>query len=96
MIETADRNGALESTFSIKVSGYMTPATEQGIAIVGQPKPQLYFDRPLHQLLGSGFGAGFVVDALEERAFQPDERKAITRSGGATVLVNSHRHCLCG
>ncbi|MCB0064636.1 MAG: methyltransferase domain-containing protein [Caldilineaceae bacterium] len=75
VIETADRDGNLESHFSIKSSGYMTPATAQGIAIKGQPLPQLYFDRPLHLLLASGFQTGFVVDALEERAFMPDERK---------------------
>jgi 2-polyprenyl-3-methyl-5-hydroxy-6-metoxy-1,4-benzoquinol methylase len=75
LIETADRDGVLESIFSVKSSGYMTPHTAQGIAIKGQPKPQLYFDRPLHLLLSSGFQVGFVVDALEERAFVPDEEK---------------------
>ena len=74
VIETADRNDALESVFAIKISNYMTPKTAQGFAIVGQPKPQLYFDRPLHLLLSAGFTAGFVVDALEERAFPPTER----------------------
>ncbi len=76
VVETADRDGALESSFSIKVSGYMTPHTGRGIAIVGQPQPQLYFDRPLHSLLAAGFAAGFVVDALEERAFPPQERQS--------------------
>lgn len=45
----------------------------QGIALVGQPQPQLYFDRPLHLLLAPAFAAGFVVDALEERAYGPDD-----------------------
>jgi len=75
VIETADHDGELASTFSIKVSGYMTPHTGQGIAIVGQPQPQLYFDRPLQSLLAAGFAAGFVVDALEERSFPLEERQ---------------------
>lgn len=75
VIETADRDGKLESIHAIKISGYMTPQSAQGIAMVGQPKPQLYFDRPLHLLLRTGFDTGFVVDALEERVFDPESRK---------------------
>lgn len=75
VIETADREGKLESIYAMKISGYMTPRSAQGIAIPGQPKPQLYFDRPLHLLLKAGFTNGFVVDALEERTFDPATRK---------------------
>lgn len=71
MAEMEDREGELVTTYSIKIRGYMTPSIARGAAIAGQPQPQLYFDRPLHQLLGAGFAAGFVVDALEERAFAP-------------------------
>ncbi|MCE7987222.1 MAG: class I SAM-dependent methyltransferase [Caldilinea sp. CFX5] len=70
--EMEDREGEIVTTYSVKVRGYMTPTTAHGLAIVGQPQPQLYFDRPLHQLLGAGFAAGFVVDALAERAFSPE------------------------
>lgn len=70
--EMEDREGEIVTTYSVKIRGYMTPSMAHGLAIVGQPQPQLYFDRPLHQLLGAGFAAGFVVDALAERAFPPD------------------------
>jgi hypothetical protein len=50
----------------------MTPSVRRGVAIRGQPAPQLYFDRPLRLTLGAVFAAGFVLDALEERAFPPD------------------------
>ena len=70
--EMEDREGEIVTTYAVKIRGYMTPSIAHGLAIVGQPQPQLYFDRPLHQLLGAGFAAGFVVDALEERAFAPD------------------------
>lgn len=70
--EMEDREGEIVTTYSVKIRGYMTPSIAHGLAIVGQPKAQLYFDRPLHQLLGAGFAAGFVVDALAERAFPAD------------------------
>lgn len=74
MAEMEDKEGEIVTTYSIKVRGYLTPSIAHGLAIPGQPQTQLYFDRPLHALLGAGFAAGFVVDALEERAFAPDHQ----------------------
>ena len=71
--EMEDREGEIVTTYSVKVSGYMTPTISRGVAIAGQPKPQLYFHRPLHALLGACFEAGFVLDGLEERAFPADQ-----------------------
>lgn len=70
--EMADRDGELVTVYGMKITRYMTPYTAWGAAIPGQPHPQPYFDRPLHVTLGAGFAAGFVLDALEERAFPPD------------------------
>lgn len=70
--EMEDRDGEIVFTYGIKVVRYMTPGAARGAAIRGQPVPQLYFHRPLQVLLGSLFAAGFVLDALEERAFPPD------------------------
>ena len=72
MAEMEDREGHIVTVYSVKVSGYMTPGMAKGAAIAGQPKPQLYFHRPLQVLLGAGFEAGFVLDALEERSFPAD------------------------
>jgi hypothetical protein len=69
MAEMEDRGGEIVTVYSVKVSGYMTAGVARGAAIPGQPKPQLYFHRPLQVLLGAGFRAGFVLDALEERSF---------------------------
>ena len=71
MAEMEDRAGEVVTVYSVKVYGYMTPVTARGVAIVGQPQPQLLFHRPLTQLLGAGFAAGFVVDGFEERSFPP-------------------------
>jgi SAM-dependent methyltransferase len=70
--ELEDRDGEIVTTYSIKVSAYMTPHSSLGAAIAGQPRPQLYFHRPLQVLLGAGLEAGFVLDGLEERAFPAD------------------------
>lgn len=70
--EMEDRDGEIVTSYSIKVSSYMTPTVTLGAAISGQPRPQLYFHRPLQMLLGAGLAAGFVIDGLEERAFPAD------------------------
>jgi 2-polyprenyl-3-methyl-5-hydroxy-6-metoxy-1,4-benzoquinol methylase len=65
-------NGDVTTTYAVKVSGYLTTTIEYAQAIFGQPRKQLVFHRPLHELLGAGFEAGFVLDGLEEPGFPPD------------------------
>lgn len=60
----------------VKVWKYLTPEARKTEGIIGQPEPQYYFHRPLHRLLGVGFRAGFVVDALEEPALPPERTEA--------------------
>ena len=60
----------------VKVWSYLTPEARKTEGIIGQPEPQYYFHRPLHVLLGAGFRAGFVVDALEEPAFAAKETES--------------------
>ena len=80
MGELEDREGTLVTTYSVKISRYLTPQPRAGLAIVGQPVPHVYFHRPLTDILAAGFAAGFVLDGLEERAFPPDH------PGGSTEL----------
>ena len=93
MAEMEDREGEIVTVYSVKVFGYMTPSVARGAAIAGQPKPQLYFHRPLQVLLGAAFEAGFVLDGLEERAFPPDHCPTGTRWRGAVTFARS-RLCL--
>lgn len=65
-------NGDRTVTYAVKISGYLTATVEQAQAIFGQPKKQLVFHRPLQELLGGCFEAGFVLDGLEEPGFPPD------------------------
>jgi 2-polyprenyl-3-methyl-5-hydroxy-6-metoxy-1,4-benzoquinol methylase len=70
MGELEDREGVFVTTYSVKISRYL--------AMHGQPVPHPYFHRPLGMLLKEMFDAGFTLDALEERAFPPEN------SGGST------------
>ncbi len=89
LAEAEDTGHEIVTTYAVKVRGYMTPSIAKGIALVGQPQPQLYFDRPLHLLLAPAFAAGFVVDALEERAFaagDPPGRNLLGWSGNFSEI----------
>jgi 2-polyprenyl-3-methyl-5-hydroxy-6-metoxy-1,4-benzoquinol methylase len=80
MGELQDCAGALVTTYSVKISRYLTPYSQVGLAMHGQPVPHPYFHRPLEILLKEGFEAGLVLDALEERGFPPEN------TGGSTAL----------
>jgi 2-polyprenyl-3-methyl-5-hydroxy-6-metoxy-1,4-benzoquinol methylase len=72
MGELQDRDGAIVTTYSVKISRYLTPYTQAGLAMVGQPVPHPYFHRPLAVLFREAFESGLVIDALEECAFPPE------------------------
>ncbi len=67
--EQEDRDGEMIKRFGIKIERYLTPQPFEGLGIVGQPVPQYYFHRPISVLLSACFEAGFVLDGVEERAF---------------------------
>lgn len=69
--EMEERGGEFVTVYAMKIRAYMSATVTPGIAMPGQPVPHLYFHRPLSRLLSAGFEAGFVLDALEERAFPP-------------------------
>jgi len=72
VVEEVDYEGEMRITSAIKTSRYMTPSQQRGLALRNQPKPQVYFDRPLQYYLNLGFQNGFVLDGFEERAFPPE------------------------
>jgi len=65
-------DGKINTRYAVKISRYMTPYQAEGIALRDQPKPQLYFERPIQYYMNLGFQNGFVVDGFEERAFPPE------------------------
>jgi SAM-dependent methyltransferase len=69
LVERDDYQGDGAVTFTVRVRQYRNMAPQKGIGIVGQPQPHYYFHRPLHNLLGTCFAAGMVLDGLEEPVF---------------------------
>ncbi len=69
VVEEEDREGEIVVTHAMHVSRYRNLRPAKGLAIVGQPKKQYYFDRTLSELFNTCFRAGFLMDALEEPAF---------------------------
>jgi len=68
-LEEEDAEGQLQATYYVKVTRYLTAFTQRGSGMPGEPNPHNYFHRPLHELLGSCFQAGFVLDGLKEPSF---------------------------
>jgi 2-polyprenyl-3-methyl-5-hydroxy-6-metoxy-1,4-benzoquinol methylase len=80
-------SGRLTIRSGVKVLSYLTPFARKTEGIVGQPRPQLYFHRPLQVLFQSCFDAGFVIDRLEEPALPlPEERKPGVRWSDMTEI----------
>ena len=67
--EEVDDEGELKTIYSVKTSRYMTSFQAKGLALRNQPRPQMYFERPLQYYFNLGFQNGFVLDAFAERAF---------------------------
>lgn len=72
IVEEIYDEGEIETSFSVKISRYMTPYHARGVALRSQAKPQMYFQRPLGYYLNLGFQNGFLLDGFDERAFPPD------------------------
>ena len=67
--ETETRDDGLEVTrHAVNVTDYLAVPAGKGPGMPGEPEPHWYFHRPLHELCGAFFQAGFVLDALEEPA----------------------------
>lgn len=67
--EQGESGGGLSTVYALKMSRYLRVPPEKGAGMPGEPAPHYYFHRPLSQLLASCFRAGFVLDGLEEPAF---------------------------
>ncbi|KAF7590936.1 hypothetical protein BBP40_002242 [Aspergillus hancockii] len=75
-LKVNEENGLTEPAYTFSLSQYMNKPPARGVAIEGQPKLQVYYHRPLHELLRPFFSAGLVLDALEEPTFaEPNEQQ---------------------
>jgi hypothetical protein len=102
MGELEDRAGHIVTTYSVKVSRYLTPYTQLGAAMHGQPVSHPYFHRPMGNLLAPALRAGLVLDGMEEPGFSPEHLGGSTPlswngrfSEIPAVLVLRFRHTSC-
>ncbi len=72
LAERDDYAGTGQITFGVRVNRYLSLVPERAFAVADQGSPHYYFHRPLSALLRSCFAAGFVLDGLEEPAFEPN------------------------
>lgn len=66
----------------VAVYTYLTPTTQKGTGMPGEPEPHYYFHRPLSVLLASCFRAGFALDGMEEPSFQEAYQSSLTLNWG--------------
>lgn len=64
-----ERPAADISEYFVKVGAYLTLPPGLGAGMPGEPTPHWYFHRPIHELFGEFFAAGWVIDGLEEPRF---------------------------
>jgi hypothetical protein len=67
--EHDESGGVVEDKYYVKISNYLVEKSSLGLGMIGQPKPQYYFHRPVSTLLRCCFNAGFILDAFEEPSF---------------------------
>jgi 2-polyprenyl-3-methyl-5-hydroxy-6-metoxy-1,4-benzoquinol methylase len=73
IVETEELGGKIEIRNAVQIFKYITPQCYEGNAIGGQPVLQLYYHRPLSDLLEQSFRAGFVVTGVKEPVFNTDK-----------------------
>jgi SAM-dependent methyltransferase len=69
--ERDEAEGNVRDTYGVRIVDYLTERSGLGVAMVGQPRLQYYFHRPVSALLKPFFETGLVLDGCEEPSF-PD------------------------
>ncbi|MBL8134589.1 MAG: class I SAM-dependent methyltransferase [Anaerolineae bacterium] len=57
----------------VRLMAYLNVPPFKARGASDDPAPHTYYHRPLHQLLGEAFAAGWVLDALEEPGFSVED-----------------------
>jgi len=81
--EKEDRDGVVSEHLAVKLRAYLDLPPVKGAGAPAEPAPHYYYHRPLCELLGAAFAAGFVLDGLLEPAFSESDA---AQSEGLTWL----------
>ena len=90
--EHTDYGGKDHNTYYVKTSNYLISQAIKGIGMVGQPKVQYYFHRPLSEILNLCFKNGFYMDGIREPSFKNTE----STSTWENVFKNNPPAIVCG
>ncbi|MDZ4764387.1 MAG: class I SAM-dependent methyltransferase [Chloroflexota bacterium] len=69
LIESAEQEGRVSDKYALKLYDYLSVGTRITAGAPNEPNAHYVFHRPLHTLLNQCFGAGFMLDGVEEPAF---------------------------
>jgi ubiquinone/menaquinone biosynthesis C-methylase UbiE len=69
LVHEMDEAGEVTNKYYVKIHDYLVERSSLGVAIIGQPKLQYYFHRPVSVVLQDFFESGFVLDGYEEPSF---------------------------
>jgi hypothetical protein len=83
-------DGQIQTRYAVKVPRYINQFQSAGLALRNQPKPQLYFHRPIKDYMNIAFQNGFILDGFDERAFPP-EHPQFAPLGWVGNLAKFHR-----
>jgi 2-polyprenyl-3-methyl-5-hydroxy-6-metoxy-1,4-benzoquinol methylase len=75
-------DGEIHTRYAVKVPRYINQFLSEGLALRNQPKPQLYFHRPIKYYMNVAFQNGFILDGFDERAFPPEHPQVATLGWG--------------
>jgi 2-polyprenyl-3-methyl-5-hydroxy-6-metoxy-1,4-benzoquinol methylase len=75
-------DGQIQTRYGVKVTRYINQFLSEGLALRNQPKPQLYFHRPIKNYMNVAFVNGFVLDSFDERAFPPNHPQTVPLGWG--------------
>jgi len=81
VVEQEDRDGAIARLHALKLTRYLCATRSRAVGARDEPTPHNFYHRPLHDLLGQAFAAGFVLEALEEPGFLPTVAGEARREG---------------
>lgn len=85
IVETEEGKQGFTTRNGLQLFQYMTPKSYEGIALVNQPTPHIYYHRSLSLLLGTAFAAGFSIDGFAEPGFT--EGKMVTWSEFPPIII---------
>ena len=74
--EKEDRDGVVSEHYAVKLRAYCELGPVKGSGAPDEPNPHYYYHRPLSELLGAAFAAGFVLDGLLEPGFSADDAQS--------------------